>query len=567
MFVLTFLRSSPLLLLAVVLTACSTILGPTPTETSPVSTEGLTDTEATEPSQRECVRVTGGIEAVDTGEAATDALFLSGELFICADDVVVVGEADLNELAAGAQLAAALGGPVLFPHARLAAEIGRLKPRRVHLVGEVDVITPPEAEVLRHGITDAVEEARTALGVSQEVNLPAIPNASTIVETVRAITDRDRVVLPQAKPSSSTSSVGPGIDVADLVTGLAIPTESESIWMIDAADPVTILMASATGRSVGASVVAIDGQDVLGYPEVSRALTGHPANAIRFVGGTPEAGEWELAVLANGRQVPGGGFYVLPREGKRRYVAFYGHPQTPALGVLGEQGPEETLTRMQPFLDAYAGDGSQTIPTFEIIVSVASGGATDDGDYSFEWPIETFDPWVEEAEANDVYVILDLQSGRDDFLTQARIYEEMLKLPFVGLALDPEWRLQPDEVHLRQTGSVNAAEVNEVIHWLADLVRDNGLPQKMIIVHQFRTTMIQDRETLEERPELQLIIQMDGDGTEAQKDNTYARLQEGADNAHWSWGWKNFFDEDEPGPPSPESTMSKDPVPVYVSYQ
>jgi hypothetical protein len=44
-------------------------------------------------------------------------------------------------------------------------------------------------------------------------------------------------------------------------------------------------------------------------------------------------------------------------------------------------------------------------------------------------------------------------------------------------------------------------------------------------------------------------------------------LLAGADEVHWRWGWKNFFDEDEPGPPSPQSTMDKVPTPVYVSYQ
>lgn len=314
-------------------------------------------------------------------------------------------------------------------------------------------------------------------------------------------------------------------------------------------------------------MVAIDGSDVLGYPEVGTALAGRAADEIRFVGPAPRDSDWELAVLANGHQVPGGGFHILPEDQKRRYVAFYGHPETTALGALGEQGPEQTLERMQPFLDAYMGDGSQTVPTFEMIASVASAGPTEDGDYSFEWPISTFDEWIETARENDAYVILDLQSGREDFLSQAMFYEELLKLPFVGLALDPEWRLTPDQVHLQQVGRVDAAEVNRVIHWLADLVRDNGLPQKMLIVHQFRTSMIQNRGALERRPELQLIVQMDGDGTEAQKDDTYAALNVGAEDAFWSWGWKNFFDEDEPGPPTPESTMGKSPSPVYVSYQ
>ncbi|MGD2044297.1 MAG: hypothetical protein PVJ28_11650, partial [Acidimicrobiia bacterium] len=125
----------------------------------------------------------------------------------------------------------------------------------------------------------------------------------------------------------------------------------------------------------------------------------------------------------------------------------------------------------------------------------------------------------------------------------------------------------PDQVHLVQAGTVDAAEINQVVTWLGDLVRDNGLPQKMLLLHQFKTSMITNRDQVMERPELQVVVQMDGDGTEAQKNSTWSVLREGAGDAHWSWGWKNFFDEDEPGPPTPESTMSKVPTPVYVSYQ
>ena len=171
------------------------------------------------------------------------------------------------------------------------------------------------------------------------------------------------------------------------------------------------------------------------------------------------------------------------------------------------------------------------------------------------------------AQANDMYVVLDLQPGREDFLTQAKQYEELLKLPFVGLALDPEWRLASDQVHLNQVGQVNAAEVNTVVDWLGDLVRDNGLPQKLIIVHQFQSRMIADRETLKQRPELQMVIQMDGQGPIPTKDETYRFLTEGTEDVHWRWGWKNFFDEDSPATATPEYTMGKQPVPVYVSYQ
>ncbi len=491
-------------------------------------------------------------------------MFLSGELFVCSDDVVVASGDDLNGLAVGAQLAAALGGPLLLPHPQLAAEIGRLKPLHVHLIGDVEVLIPPETDVTRHDLEGAVELARTTLGVTEVVQLPAVPDASTVIETVDAIAAADRVVTP-GSPSTTATTADAVIDPSQVVAGLASPTEAPAVWLVDAAEPATILMAAGSGHVVGAQVLAFDATNILGFPAVGSALEGRPGEQVRFIGTAAATDSWEMRLLLSGKQLPGGGYRILGDDTPNRYVAFYGHPSTAALGVLGEQGPQATLDRMAPFLTDYQADGHRTIPTFEILASVASAVAGD-GDYSSETAIDTLLPWIDLAEEQGAYVILDLQPGRDDFLTQAKMYEELLLRPHVGLALDPEWRLKPDQVHLEQVGRVDAAEVNTVVHWLADLVRDNGLPQKMLIVHQFREFMIQDRETLESRPELQMVIQMDGQGPIPTKDTTWAALTAGTEDNHWRWGWKNFFDEDSPTP-TPEHTMGKQPVPVFVSYQ
>jgi hypothetical protein len=556
----------------VLVSACSALLGDTPSETSPGSAASAStdDDGTTLPAAADCVRFTGDHSAhIDTGAVASDALFLSGETFICADDVVIVGEGDLNEVAAASQLAAAMTGPLLFPEPRLSAELGRLKPERVHIVGSAQVNIPGDVETVTHDIGSAVDLARDRLGTSEQVALPSTPDSSSVVETVLAIGDGSRVVAPGTPPPASSSTVvtEPEIVVSEIVVGLAVPNTASSLWVVDASSPQTVLLASAVGHSMGATVVAIDGSDVLGHPEVSVAMVGQARDTIRYVGATSEASDWELEVLTNSQQVPGGGFYVLPPEQPRRYVAYYGHPETEALGVLGEQGPEQTRALMQDIVESYAADGAQVIPTFEIIASVASAGPTEDDDYSFEWPAESFEDWIDYAGQNDMYVVLDLQSGRDDFLSQAIQYQELLELPFVGLALDPEWRLTDSQVHLEQTGTVDAAEINETVNWVADLVRDKGLPQKMMIVHQFKTSMITNRADIVERPEIQMIVQMDGDGTTPQKDASWDRVLEGAGDAHWAWGWKNFFDEDEPGPPSPDQTINRVPSPVFISYQ
>ena len=106
-----------------------------------------------------------------------------------------------------------------------------------------------------------------------------------------------------------------------------------------------------------------------------------------------------------------------------------------------------------------------------------------------------------------MYVVLDLQPGRSDFLSQAKLFEDYLKEPNVGLALDPEWRLAPGQVHMQQIGSVDAAEINETTEWLAELTAEHELPQKMVILHQFQLAMIQNREEVNtDHPELAIVL-------------------------------------------------------------
>jgi hypothetical protein len=165
-----------------------------------------------------------------------------------------------------------------------------------------------------------------------------------------------------------------------------------------------------------------------------------------------------------------------------------------------------------------------------------------------------------------VYVVLDLQPGRSDFLTQAKRYESLLAFPNVGLALDPEWRLKPDEFHLNQIGSVSAREVNGVTAWLADLTASRGLPQKLLLLHQFRQAMITDRDRIDaSRKEVSVVIQMDGFGAPSTKLTTWRVIRAEAPKGV-RFGWKNFYDEDRPTF-TPRRTVDVRPSPVFVSYQ
>jgi hypothetical protein len=166
-----------------------------------------------------------------------------------------------------------------------------------------------------------------------------------------------------------------------------------------------------------------------------------------------------------------------------------------------------------------------------------------------------------------MYVLLDLQPGRTDFRTQAERYRSLLELPHVGLALDPEWRLGPDEVHLRQIGSVGIDEVNGVVTWLADLTREQALPQKLLVLHQFRLAMVEGRERLDtSRQELAVMVHADGQGAQPDKQATWRTLHQNAP-APLSWGWKNFYDEDLPMLTAAETIAQVSPQPQLITYQ
>jgi hypothetical protein len=271
-----------------------------------------------------------------------------------------------------------------------------------------------------------------------------------------------------------------------------------------------------------------------------------------------------VAVAETGRQLPGGGQVLFPG---RRLVALYGHPGAPGLGVLGQQDLAASITRARRVAAAYQPlSDVPVVPAFEIIATVAEASPGPDGTYSYETPVPQLLPWVRQATTDGMYVVLDLQAGRASLLAQAEHYEPLLKLPDVGLALDPEWKLQPGQKPLRQIGHVDIAEVNSVIGWLAALTARYDLPQKLLVVHQFQLAMIAGEQDLDtSRDDLAIVLHMDGQGTPAVKQATWTAVTAAAPHGVF-FGWKNFLVMDHPML-TPAQTMTKIPAPVMISYQ
>jgi hypothetical protein len=501
---------------------------------------------------------------IGDGDAAAAAVSASRALFDRAPVVVVVRAGDRAATLLGASAAVGLGVPLLVDpgggSGALADELDRLGAATVLAVGAPAATPAPgggKRTVLAVPAEPRALAEATGLDLASGDPVPQDGDAAAVVALDPA---RPTALVPQGTAPGDDRAEGrvPTVTRAEPLTGTVV---------LATGGPETVA-GLATARAAGARVALTGGPaDPRASQAAVAALGEQKPGAVVLLGSgfAAEDGlDWKLAAAETGVQLPGGGQTLFPG---RMLVALYGHPGTAGLGVLGEQGIEASIDRARAHAAAYQHlVGVPVVPAFEIIATVASSAAGPDGNYSSESDPATLRPWVEAAGRAGLYVVLDLQPGRADFRSQAEQYRSLLELPWVGLALDPEWRLGPGEAPLHQIGTVGIDEVNGVVTWLADLTRQKQLPQKLFVLHQFKLAMVQGRERLDtSRAELAVTIHADGQGSQGQKQDTWRVLHQNAPDVHW--GWKNFYDEDHPML-TPEQTIAQvNPRPDLVSYQ
>ena len=260
-------------------------------------------------------------------------------------------------------------------------------------------------------------------------------------------------------------------------------------------------------------------------------------------------------------ELPRGGRTLLPDY---RLVAYYGTIGGPTLGVLGQGTPDQAADALEAQAAAYAGYGRPVQPVMELIATVAQGSPGADGRYSRAIPADAVARYLDAAHRHGQLLMLDFQPGNGDFVSQIRQYEQFLLDPSVGVAVDPEWRVGPGEVPGTVIGSASAAEVNAAAAYVSALTVENGLPQKAFVIHQFRLSMLPDREAIVPQDGLAMIIHADGEGSVAAKLASYAALSIPATG--FSAGFKVFYARD-PEVMAPDQVMALDPLPDLISYQ
>ncbi|MFZ2781564.1 MAG: hypothetical protein WAZ99_08280 [Rectinemataceae bacterium] len=248
-------------------------------------------------------------------------------------------------------------------------------------------------------------------------------------------------------------------------------------------------------------------------------------------------------------------------------VAFYGHPSSARMGILGEYSKEDLAT----LLDAYAKmfdrangrDG--VVPAYYLIYGTCWPG----GEIGY-LKDSILEDYIRYAASRGMLVFVDHQIGKYSVRESMERILPFLKYPNVHLALDPEWRtLKP----MQEIGSITAAELNEAQRLMDNYIRDNGIPGvRILVVHQFQQQMIKNRQEVRADFDRVLLVHTaDGFGSPAVKLNSY-RLNAQAENMPVK-GFKLFFKSvfplagyDDPLL-TPEEVMALDPRPGLIIYQ
>jgi hypothetical protein len=248
-------------------------------------------------------------------------------------------------------------------------------------------------------------------------------------------------------------------------------------------------------------------------------------------------------------------------------LAFYGHPLSKNMGILGRFSIEELDKKLSELAEEYAAaNGGRGIrKAFYLIYGTVWPG----GDIGI-LKEDVLVKYIEYALKHKILVFLDHQIGRFDPIDSLKRMLPYLAYPNVHLALDPEWRTSKP---MEEIGTVSAEEINQAQKVMEDYIIENRIPgERMLVIHQFNWRMISNRDRVRSGfARVRLVHCADGFGSPHLKRSSYAYNAQ-ASNIPVK-GFKLFYNFNISGAGydhpllTPEEVYALNPRPYIIMYQ
>ena len=255
----------------------------------------------------------------------------------------------------------------------------------------------------------------------------------------------------------------------------------------------------------------------------------------------------------------------------KRIVAYYGNFYSKQMGVLGEYPADQVLAMLASTTQLWtkADPTTPVLPAIQYIAVVAQGSPGKEGKYILRMPDDQIEHALTMADEAHGLLILDVQVGMSTLERELPLLEKYLQMPQVELAIDPEFSMKYGNPPGTVIGTFDAADINYAAQYLASLVHTYHLPPKVLIVHRFTHSMVTDYKDIQPLPEVQIVMDMDGWGSQAKKKGTYRRVIY-SEPVQFT-GIKLFYKADLKPPSTgmltPAEVLSLMPTPIYIQYQ
>jgi hypothetical protein len=259
---------------------------------------------------------------------------------------------------------------------------------------------------------------------------------------------------------------------------------------------------------------------------------------------------------------------ILPHK---RIIAYYGNPLSKRMGVLGEYEPEEMLRRLDAAVAEWKKADPETPvqPALHLIAVVAQGEPGPTGKYRTRMRDTLVEQVARWAETRNALVFLDVQVGTGTIQEELPRLLPFLQRPNFHLGIDPEFSMKDGTPPGKKIGTYDAADINYVTGELAKLVREHNIPPKILVVHRFTRRMVTNAQDIKLRPEVQVVMHMDGWGAAWLKRDSY-RDYIVREPVQFT-GFKLFYHNDVRNEGwtlmTPEEVLRLHPKPVYIQYQ
>jgi hypothetical protein len=280
-------------------------------------------------------------------------------------------------------------------------------------------------------------------------------------------------------------------------------------------------------------------------------------------------------VKANGKKALWPVKTVYPNEGAllpfHRIVAYYGNFYSKRMGALGQYSTDEVISRLGNEVKKWqaADPNTPVIPAVDYIAVVAQGKPGKDGMYRARMPADQIQKAIDLGKKLNGLTFLDIQIGLSTVQSEVPLLDSYLALPDVHLAIDPEFATKNSGLPGKKIGSLDASDINFAANHLAEIVRKNNLPPKILVIHRFTQHMITNYKEIKPLPEVQIVIDMDGWGSQTKKQGTYQDWIAGQPVQFT--GFKLFYQNDLKSPSTglytPAELMKFTPQPLFILYQ